>query len=93
MRTLVVSLVLLVTAAPSLPGARSQKACDGAGPYWPTATLAVRQAQKASASPKIARGSPGAVSVAAPEAGARLPPSPGAKGAKRQIDEVSNRDR
>ena len=41
MRTLVVSLVLLVTAAPSLPGARSQKACDGAGPYWPTATLAV----------------------------------------------------
>ena len=36
MRTLVLSLVLLVTAAPSLPGARSQKACDGAGPYWPT---------------------------------------------------------
>ena len=41
MRTLVLSLVLLVTAAPSLPGTRSQKACDGAGPYWPTATLAV----------------------------------------------------
>ena len=41
MRTLVLTLVLLVTAAPSLPGARSQKACAGAGPYWPTATLAV----------------------------------------------------
>src|SRR6187551_692922 len=42
MRTLVLTAVLLVAAAPSpLSGAHSQRACAGAGPYWPTETLAL----------------------------------------------------
>src|SRR4029079_13290516 len=40
---LVLTAVLLVAAAPSpLSGAHhSQRACAGAGPYWPTETLAL----------------------------------------------------
>jgi YVTN family beta-propeller protein len=42
MRTLVVTAVLVVAAAPSpLSGAHGQKSCAGAGPYWPTETLAL----------------------------------------------------
>ena len=42
MRTLVLTAALVVAAAPSpLQGARSVGSCDGAGPYWPTETLAV----------------------------------------------------
>ena len=42
MRALVLSVVMLVTAAPSpLPGVQSQRSCAGAGAYWPTETLAL----------------------------------------------------
>jgi streptogramin lyase len=37
------ALTALVIAAPAaLPGAESRRACAGAGPFWPTETLAVR---------------------------------------------------
>jgi streptogramin lyase len=40
---LLVALAALVIAAPAaLPGTESRRACAGAGPYWPTETLAVR---------------------------------------------------
>ena len=42
MRTIVMTVALLVAAAPGpLPGAQSYRSCAGAGPCWPTATLAV----------------------------------------------------
>jgi streptogramin lyase len=42
MKTIVLSLALLVGVAPgALSGARSYRSCAGAGPYWPTATLVV----------------------------------------------------
>jgi streptogramin lyase len=41
---LVIAVLALVVAAPApLSGARSHRSCAGAGPYWPTATLAVER--------------------------------------------------
>ena len=40
---LLLALTTLVIAVPaSLPGTQSRRACAGAGPYWPTETLALR---------------------------------------------------
>jgi streptogramin lyase len=39
---LLLALVLVIAVPAALPGTQSRRACAGAGPYWPTETLAVR---------------------------------------------------
>jgi streptogramin lyase len=42
MRVIMAALALVVAApAPALPGAKATRSCAGAGPYWPTQTLAL----------------------------------------------------
>jgi len=43
MRVILVTLALVVAIPAPLSGARSYHSCAGAGPYWPTATLAVER--------------------------------------------------
>src|SRR6186997_1900532 len=42
MKIALAALALVVAApAPTLPGAKAVRSCAGAGPYWPTQTLAL----------------------------------------------------
>src|SRR6185503_10108303 len=42
MKLALAALALVVAApAPALPGAKATRSCAGAGPYWPTQTLAL----------------------------------------------------
>jgi streptogramin lyase len=42
MRLLMMMLTLVVAVPAALPGTQSRRACAGAGPFWPTETLALR---------------------------------------------------